>query len=484
MSGYARRPFSLLRYLLVTVLFALGLMAKPMLVTLPFVLLLLDYWPLGRMELASRRAPASDSRASRSAGLTWLVVEKLPLAGAGGRLLRGDVSGPRDSSDVSLTALAAAFADCQCPGFLRAYLGQFFYPAGLAVFYPHPQDALPIWKIVGALLLLVGISAGVLACRRKCPYLLVGWFWYLGMLVPVIGLVQVGAQAMADRYTYLPQIGLYIALAWGAARVARHWPYRRWVCRRRLGAGRAGHGWCAWRQTSYWHDSETLWTHTLGLHLAELAGPQQPRRGSGRPRTGRRGHRPLPEGPGNQARLRGGPQQPRRCSGRPRTGRRGHRPLPEGAGNQARLRRGPQQPRHRPGRPRAGRRGHRPLPEGPGNQARLRRGPQQPRHRSWLAADRSTRPSPIIGRHWKSSPTTPRPTTTSAAPWPAAGRSTRPSPITGRPWKSSPTTPRPTYNLGLVSPSGQGAGRTRPSPITRRRLEIKPDNAEAHYILG
>ena len=111
-----------------------------------------------------------------------------------------------------------------------AYLGQFFYPVGLAVFYPHPQNALPIWKIVGSLLLLVGISLAVLACRRKCPYLLVGWLWYLGMLVPVIGLVQVGSQAMADRYTYLTQIGLYIALAWGAERVSRHWPYRRWVC--------------------------------------------------------------------------------------------------------------------------------------------------------------------------------------------------------------------------------------------------------------
>ena len=119
-----------------------------------------------------------------------------------------------------------------------AYLGQFFYPVGLAVFYPHPQNALPIWKIVGSLLLLVGISLAVLACRRKCPYLLVGWLWYLGMLVPVIGLVQVGSQAMADRYTYLTQIGLYIALAWGAEHVSRHWPYRRWVRGRDFGARR------------------------------------------------------------------------------------------------------------------------------------------------------------------------------------------------------------------------------------------------------
>jgi hypothetical protein len=111
-----------------------------------------------------------------------------------------------------------------------AYLGQFLYPAGLAVFYPHPLDALPIWKIVGALLMLVGISAGAMAWRRRCPYLFVGWLWYLGMLVPVIGLVQVGSQAMADRYTYLTQIGLYLALAWGAMHVAGTSSCRRWAC--------------------------------------------------------------------------------------------------------------------------------------------------------------------------------------------------------------------------------------------------------------
>ena len=143
------------------------------------------------------------------------------------------------------------------------YVGQFFYPVGLAVFYPHPGSSLPIWKALGALVLLVGISAAAVAWRRRCPYVFVGWFWYLGTLVPMIGLVQVGSHAMADRYTYVTQIGLYLALAWGAAQVAASWPYRRWVC----GVASAlvvfvlmG---CAWRQTSYWRDSETLWTHAL-----------------------------------------------------------------------------------------------------------------------------------------------------------------------------------------------------------------------------
>ena len=143
------------------------------------------------------------------------------------------------------------------------YLGQLFYPVGLAVLYPHPQDALPLWKIVGSALLLAGISLAVLASRRKCPYLLVGWLWYLGMLVPVSGLVQVGAQAMADRYSYLPHIGLYIALAWTAAHVGRSWRYRGWACGIGAVAASAVLMVCAWQQTWYWRDSETLWTHAL-----------------------------------------------------------------------------------------------------------------------------------------------------------------------------------------------------------------------------
>ncbi len=144
-----------------------------------------------------------------------------------------------------------------------AYLVQFFYPLGLAVFYPHPGAALPIWKVVGAAVALACISGAALACRRRCPYLLVGWLWYLGMLLPVIGLSQTGIQAMADRFTYLPQIGLCIALVWGVADMCRSWPRHRWV-------GSVMSVWalmvlmgCAWRQTSFWRDSQTLWPHTL-----------------------------------------------------------------------------------------------------------------------------------------------------------------------------------------------------------------------------
>jgi tetratricopeptide (TPR) repeat protein len=144
-----------------------------------------------------------------------------------------------------------------------AYLGQLLHPVNLAVFYPHPGMGVPIWNVFGAFLLMAGIFAAVLAWRRKCPYLLVGWLWYVGTLVPVIGLVQVGGQARADRYTYLTQIGLYIAIAWGASQLSRERPHRRWICGVTSALVVVLMAVCAWAQTSYWRDSETLWTHAL-----------------------------------------------------------------------------------------------------------------------------------------------------------------------------------------------------------------------------
>ena len=144
-----------------------------------------------------------------------------------------------------------------------AYLGKMLYPAGLAVLYPLPKGPLPAWEVVAAVAVLLAISTAVFVVRRKCPYLLFGWLWYLGTLVPVIGLVQVGSQAMADRYTYLTQIGLYMAIAWGVGEMAGSWPYRRLPFAAISALVLVGLMMCAWQQTRYWHDSETLWTHTL-----------------------------------------------------------------------------------------------------------------------------------------------------------------------------------------------------------------------------
>jgi tetratricopeptide (TPR) repeat protein len=274
--NYVRHPFSVARYLVVLVFFALGLMAKPMLVTLPLLLLLLDYWPLERTAVAARENTAvfGGRRLSRLSPSVRLVVEKIPLFVLAGLSCVLTVWA-QGQAIMSVEYLPWGWRIGNAVVSYVDYLGQFFWPAGLAVFYPHPGVLLPIEKLVVAAVVLAGVSAGTLACWRRCPYLLVGWLWYLGMLVPVIGLLQAGSQAMADRYTYLPQIGLCLALAWAAADVCRPGPYRRWV-----GSGAstlllvvlAG---CAWRQTSFWRESETLWNHALacttGNYLAHFS---------------------------------------------------------------------------------------------------------------------------------------------------------------------------------------------------------------------
>ncbi len=227
--AYTRRPFSFRRYLVVVGLFALGLMAKPMLITLPCVLLLLDYWPLGRLQFpggtneSAGRGPGSHPTAARR-----VLLEKVPLmALAAGSAVATILAQAEAVRSVETFPLSARIANAIVS--YVAYLGQFVCPVGLSVLYPHPGNGIPAAKVAGALLLLAAASTGIVLARRRCPYLLVGWLWYLGMLVPVIGLVQVGEQAMADRYTYLPQIGLCIGLAWGVARFSESRRRVRWI---------------------------------------------------------------------------------------------------------------------------------------------------------------------------------------------------------------------------------------------------------------
>jgi protein O-mannosyl-transferase len=251
---YARSP-STWRYLIVAFVFALGLMSKPMLVTLPFVLLLLDYWPLRRI---------IDQRSDVGRQLLNLLLEKIPL-----------VALSAVSSVVTFLAQRGALGWTeQLPMLSRVnnalvtyvvYVLQMFWPVNLAVFYPHPENRLPLWEIILALTVLSGITTTAIILRKKAPYFITGWFWYLGMLVPVIGLVQVGWQGHADRYTYLPQIGLYIAGTWPVADLSLSWRRRRIL----LGAAAllviGALTCCAWIQTSYWRDSETLFTHALAV---------------------------------------------------------------------------------------------------------------------------------------------------------------------------------------------------------------------------
>jgi protein O-mannosyl-transferase len=244
---YVRRPRTT-RYLLMVFVFACGLMSKPMLVTLPFVLLLLDYWPLVRIR-----------------GQLWKrVSEKLPL-----------VTLSAGSSIATFVAQKSAvgFTE-QLPLLPRInnalvtyalYIRQMLWPVDLAVFYPHPEHRLLLWQITVSLLLLLGVTAAAVFLGKQRPYFFVGWLWYLGMLVPVIGLVQVGWQGHADRYTYLPQIGLFIAATWAAGDFIASWSHQRAAL---SGVALLIIGllsWRAWVQTSYWRNSETLFTHALAV---------------------------------------------------------------------------------------------------------------------------------------------------------------------------------------------------------------------------
>src|SRR5207248_9521800 len=146
-----------------------------------------------------------------------------------------------------------------------AYIWQMFWPARLGAFYPHPNDQLPFWQVLLAIAFLISVSLLAVLWRKERPYIFTGWFWYVGMLVPVIGLVQAGEQARADQYTYLPQIGLYIAITWAAAHLTSLWRHQRAILRTAAILGIGALSLCAWVQTSYWENSETLWNHALAV---------------------------------------------------------------------------------------------------------------------------------------------------------------------------------------------------------------------------
>jgi hypothetical protein len=242
---YSRQP-SLARYLIVAIIFACGLMSKAMLVTLPIVLFFLDYWPLNRFG----RATAAN-----------LVFEKIPL------LVLSALSSAltllaQQTWEIRLDELSLSWRIANAASACVVYIWQMLWPVRLAVIYPH-EDKLPLWQTIGATALLLSISVSVFLLRRSRPYLATGWGWYLIMLLPVIGLIKVGALAHADRYTYLPQIGLYLAITWGIADLARSWPRGREILAVAAAAVIILFGWRSWIQTSFWRDSETLWRRTL-----------------------------------------------------------------------------------------------------------------------------------------------------------------------------------------------------------------------------
>ena len=254
-------------YLLSLLCFALGLLSKPMLVTLPVVLLLLDFWPLGRMQNAEGRvqnaeaSPTPDTRRSTLDAALRLLAEKLPFLAFSAisclvTLLAQSNAMQSFESFPLLARIDAALLSC------KVYLVQMIYPAGLAAFYPFPPQASTREAAMAGILLVV-ISAIAWGERRRRPWLLMGWLWYLVMLLPVLGLVQVGGQAHADRYTYLPQIGLYLAVTWLAADLAAKWQVGRMALGGLMAVVLAILMVGAWKQTAYWKNSETLWKHAL-----------------------------------------------------------------------------------------------------------------------------------------------------------------------------------------------------------------------------
>jgi tetratricopeptide (TPR) repeat protein len=265
---YARRP-GVGRYASVAFLFVLSLLCKPQAITFPFLLLLWDYWPLRRRGAADVAAQAGNERRWSSGGL---VLEKLPLLALSAA-----------SAVITMRAQKAggavkAFSEYSLPLRLEAtvisyvrYLGKAFWPDKLVALYPHATALYPAWQVGAALVLLVLITVWVLRARDQ-RYLAVGWFWFLGSLVPMIGLVQVGLQAMADRYAYIPFVGLFLMLTWLAGDWV--WLAGDWVTRHEISAKwlavpavscLAVLGTATYRQVGYWHDTESFWLRTLAL---------------------------------------------------------------------------------------------------------------------------------------------------------------------------------------------------------------------------
>jgi len=258
---FARKP-DVKRYATVAALFALALMAKPMVVTLPFALLLLDFWPLNRIEGWTQVPPTEEGLIPQFAPAR-LVLEKLPLLAlsAGDSLLT--MMAQRKGGAIHLVLPFGVRLENAVYAYAQ-YIWKAFWPSRLAVFYPHPGRSLTAFQVALAVLFLVAVS-GFVWKERARRYLVVGWLWYLGTLVPVIGLVQVGDQAMADRYAYVPLIGIFLMTVWGLADLA---DARQLPLRPRAFASAVVLVMLivlSWRQVGYWRSNLALWAHTVGV---------------------------------------------------------------------------------------------------------------------------------------------------------------------------------------------------------------------------
>jgi protein O-mannosyl-transferase len=257
---------TLKRYGLVVLFFTLGLMSKPMLVTLPFVLLLLDYWPLKRLKVwhENDHNETSEIKAAINPNALKLLIEKIPLF-----LLSIALS----ITTVYFQKIAGAVQSLDRFPFQTRlvnsmvsyikYLGKMLWPTELSILYPHPGNALPVWQGIFCCFALIGITIISIRLINKAPYFAIGWFWYMGTLIPVIGIVQVGLQAMADRFTYIPQIGIFIIIAWGAPELLSRWRQKKKVLSASGGIIILALLTTTSNQLSRWKNSITIFQHAI-----------------------------------------------------------------------------------------------------------------------------------------------------------------------------------------------------------------------------
>lgn len=257
---YTRAP-TVSRYVSLSILFACGLISKPMLVTLPFVLLLLDYWPLDRSQKSEARDQKPETGFKRQSWIN-LILEKIPLFALSAASCAVTMLAQRPTIS-SLVGLPLPWRVSNAIVSVVTYVFQLIWPANLAVFYPHPRGEQSGWLVASAALAIAAITVLAVVLRKRCPYILVGWLWYVGMLLPVLGLVQVGLQGHADRYTYLPHIGILIAFSWGVADLTKQWRQRELILQGSAATVIVIMTACSYRQVTYWRDSISLWAHTL-----------------------------------------------------------------------------------------------------------------------------------------------------------------------------------------------------------------------------
>jgi len=262
---YVEKP-NIKRSGLMVLFFALGLMSKPMLVTLPFVLLLMDYWPLRRFKLGQEKGNGDipEKYTDKGPDILRLVREKIPLfllaTGAGIVTFIVQKSGGAFQS-METISLSARLTNAMV-SYLE-YLEKMIWPRGLSILYPHPGNTLAVWKGILCGMALVGITIISIRLIRKAPYFAVGWFWYLGTLVPVIGIVQAGGHAMADRYAYIPLIGIFIIVAWGVPELISKWRHKEKVLSVSAGILIPTLMVMTWTQVGHWKNSITIYKHAI-----------------------------------------------------------------------------------------------------------------------------------------------------------------------------------------------------------------------------